>query len=189
MSRKFSRIIRSIWKDNDFRHLSPEAQHLYFVLISDPKLTYAGVTDWRPEKISGRATGWTADQVAAAGAELAEALFIVIDDDTEEVGIRTFHRNDECLAVPNMSRAVIDAYDQVESPTISGVIIHELTRLREQQPSLPGWNNIGSFLDDHAAIDPTTLVADAPIPDGMDDATPEQIERLRNELENAGAPF
>jgi hypothetical protein len=157
MSRKFSRIIRSIWKDNDFRGLTPEAQHLYFVLISDPKLTYAGVTDWRPEKISGRANGWTADQVAQAGHELANALFIVIDDDTEEVLIRTFHRNDECLSVPNMSRAVIDAYETVESPTISGVIIHELTRLHEQQPSLPGWNNIGTFLNDYHAIDPGTL--------------------------------
>ena len=171
MSRKFSRIIRSIWKDKDFRDLSPEAQHLYFVLISDPKLTYAGVADWRPEKISGRATGWTADDVEAAGHELAQHLFVIIDDDTEEVGIRTFHRNDECLAVPNMAKAVIDAYDQVESPTISAVIIHELTRLHEQQPNLPGWNNIGTFLTDHEAVDPATLVHDAPV------------------LEPAGAPF
>lgn len=157
MSREYARLLPAIWSNPDFKTLTPMAQHLYLYLFSQPDVSYAGVTDWRPKRIARHAAGWNTDDVEAAGQELADALFIIIDDDTEEALIRTFHRNDGCLRIPNMAAAVTKAYLSVASDQIKGVIIHELRRLHTDQPGLAGWKNIGSFLDDYPAVDPATL--------------------------------
>jgi len=45
MAREFAKIKASIWQDDDFRALPVEAQHLYFVVLTDPDLSYCGVAD------------------------------------------------------------------------------------------------------------------------------------------------
>ena len=46
--RDYAQVRLSIWNDDDFRELSPAAQWLYFLLLTHPTLTSAGVGDWRP---------------------------------------------------------------------------------------------------------------------------------------------
>jgi len=155
MARDHARIWLSIWSDDDFRALPPEAQHLYFVLVTSPSLNYAGVADWRPGRIAANAAGWTAAAVRSAGDWLVRGLYIVIDEDSEEVLCRSFIKNDGLLKNPNIAVSMSLAFGGVASPTLRGVIVHELKRLHDAEPDLKGWPKVASLLD-RKSIDPAS---------------------------------
>lgn len=134
MARDRANINTDIWNDDDFRSLSAGAQLLYFQLLTSATLTYAGVADWRPNRLAALASGRSASEVRSAGEELSEGLYIVTDEDTEEVLIRSFMKHDGLLQKPNVAKAMVKAYDRVYSLTLKGVIVHELNRLHEQFP-------------------------------------------------------
>lgn len=134
--RSYAQLNIAIWNDDDFRALTPQAQHLYFLLLSHPTLSYCGVGDWRPARIARMAAGWTAADVQRAGAELVDGLFIVVDEDTEEFLVRTFVKNDPLMRQRNLGVSMARAYSTVASDGIRGVIVHELRRLESTSPGL-----------------------------------------------------
>lgn len=158
MARDHARIDLEIWNDDDFRELSPRAQHLYLVLLTSPTLSYCGVCDWRPSRILPLAGGWTRDGLEAAAEELAEKLYIVVDEGTEEVLVRSFVRNDGLMKQPKMAVAMAKAFAAVASKSIRGVVAHELKRLHEDQPDLNGWGEKwkAAELLSKDSIDPST---------------------------------
>lgn len=139
--RKYAQLNIAIWNDDDFRALTPAAQHLYFLLLSHPTLSYCGVGDWRPARIAHMANGWEAQDVERAGAELVDRLFIVVDEDTEEFLVRTFVRNDPLMRQRNLGVSMARAYSTVASDEIRGVIVHELRRLEKAHPELKGFDS------------------------------------------------
>jgi hypothetical protein len=156
MARDHARIQTSIWIDDDFLDLTPPAQHLYMVLCTQLKLSFCGVFDWRPGRIAQLSQGWTTGQVERAAAELAKNLYIVIDDDAEEVLVRSFIRNDGLLSSPNITKAMFTAYSAAMSRDIRGVIVHELKRLHNENPALKGWEICKDLLGKRS-IDPSEL--------------------------------
>lgn len=140
MAREFAQIKLAIWADDDWRDLSPLARYLYLTLLTSPTLSHCGVADWRPARI-GALNGMTPDEVEHYGAELVEALYLVIDESSEEVLIRSFVRNDGLMKQPKMAVAMASAHAAVASQDIRGVIVHELNRLREDMPTLSGWGS------------------------------------------------
>jgi hypothetical protein len=157
MAREFAKVRLSIWDDDDFRDITPAEQHLYFVLLTSYELTYCGVGDWRPARIAGHAKGWAAEQVVATAAGLIEKLYLVVDDATEEVLVRSFIRHDEILKQPKMAIAMARAHAKVASSTLRGVIVHELNRLHAEEPDLKGWSE-KAVLDllPKSSVDPST---------------------------------
>ena len=155
--RSYAQIKFTIWNDDDFRDLPPAAQHLYFVLLTDPGLTYAGTGDWHPGKIAARAAGWTAEQVKDAAALLIHRLYILVDEDTEEFLIRSFIRNDDLLKQPKLSVSMANARAAIASRGIRGVVVHELKRLHEECPELAAFKQ-DAVRDamDNPSIDPST---------------------------------
>jgi hypothetical protein len=147
MAREHARVKLSIWEDDDFRALPSDAQHLYFVLMTSPKLDYAGVTDWRPSRIAPLVADWTVDRVEQAAQILAENLYIIIDDESEEVLLRSFVRNDELLESPNMAVAMRKAHAGIASGALRSIIVHELVRLYKDKPDLKGWAKVSELLD------------------------------------------
>lgn len=139
MANDYARVMRSIWGDDDFRDLPHDAQWLYFHLLTSPALTYCGVTDWRPARIAALTHDLTADDIEAASVELEGNLFTVVDRDSEEVLVRTFVRHDGLMAVWNMAAAMAKAHSAVVSKALRGVIVHELKRLKDDEPDLKGW--------------------------------------------------
>lgn len=139
--RDFAQIRLSIWNDDDFRALTPPAQHLYFILISHHTLSYCGVGDWRPGRLAAQSSGWTRDAVNEAAAELIDRLFIVVDEDTEEFLVRSFVRNDPLMKQKNLGTSMARAFAGVTSQGIRGVIVGELLRLRDESPNLAGWKS------------------------------------------------
>lgn len=154
MPREHARVKLTIWDDDDFRDLSPAAQHLYLVLMIHPKLDYCGVTDWRPARLAQFAGGWTAEAVEIAAQELSEALYIIIDTDSEEVLLRSFVRNDELLESPNMAVAVRKAHTAIASGALRGIVVHELRRLRDDKPELKGWDKLADTIK-KPSLDPS----------------------------------
>jgi hypothetical protein len=146
MARTFAMTRVAIWGDDEFLDLSPMAQWLYWHLMSHPDLSYCGVTDWRPGRIVPKAAGLTLEVVESAADELAEARYIVIDEGTEEVLIRSFMRNDGLLKQTNMGAAVAKAYAAVASREIRGVVVHELKRLRDENTSWTSWKALAEVL-------------------------------------------
>ncbi|WP_052684580.1 hypothetical protein [Lentzea aerocolonigenes] len=129
MSREHARILTAIWRDDDFRALSPEAQRLYFLLLSQPTINQAGVL---PLTVSRWARGCSATDVAdieAALAELDRARFALVDADTDEVLVRAFMRKDGVAKQPNVLKAAFRFALAVESPRLRAVLADELRRL------------------------------------------------------------
>lgn len=156
MAREHARIQTAIWIDDDFLDLTPEAQHLYQVLTTQMKLSFCGVWTWHPGRISQFARGWTPARVEEAAAELSENLYIVIDEATGEVLVRSFIRNDGLLSSPNITKAMYRTFADVGSRTLKAVIVHELKRLHAEQPLLKGWDSCGDLLTKRS-IDPREL--------------------------------
>ena len=172
MARNFARIDVTIWMDEDFRDLPPEAQHLYFILWTHPKLSYCGVVDWRPAKLSSLAGGWSREDVNRAAGVLSDRLFIVLDADTEECLIRSWAKHDGLIKEPRMTVSFVNSYADVASRTLQGVIVHEARKLRDAQPTLAGWvkPQMVALLTKHdidpasLALAPTCLLYTSPSP-------------------------
>lgn len=169
MSREFASINVGIRKDRDWRALPGPAQLLYWTLWAHPDLSYCGVLDWRPGRIGASTDGVTADDVRLVAQCLEARYFVVIDEDTEECLIRSWVRFDGLLKQPRLSVSFANAYAGVESEVISGVIVHEIAKLREAQPDLAAWSK-SQVLDILAqpSVDPRSReVPGDPFPQGF----------------------
>ena len=93
----------------------------------------------QPKKLAGRAKGWAVPLVEQAAEELAKERYIVIDEGTEEVLIRSYIRNDEVMKQPNLVVAMVGAFAGVASREIRGVIRDEVWRLSVDAPELSCW--------------------------------------------------
>lgn len=139
MARERASINVDIWSDDDFRALTGAAQSLYFKLTSHPKLDYCGVTDFHPGRLAAMSNEMTADDVMIAAAELSDTFFIVIDQDTDEVLVRSFLRWDGLLKQPRLAVSAAKAYGAIASNKIRAVVVHELQRYKRENPELGAW--------------------------------------------------
>ncbi len=165
--RDYAMVHTSIWADDDFRGLTIPGQWLYEALLTAPSLSHAGVADWRPKRLAALTSGTTIRDIEAAGAELAAARFVVIDEDTEEVLVRTFIRWDGLMKKPNMAVAMAKAWAGIASKVLRGVVVHELHRLQVDQPELHGWAHPNSKAKvsevlDQERVDPAGVPAWTP---------------------------
>ena len=137
--RNYAQIQLAIWNNDDFRALTANAQHLYFMLISHPSLMQCGVGDWRPARLARFVSDWTREDVERAAGELMDRLFILVDPETEEFLVRSYIRNDGFMKQPNMGVALARSLAEVGSETLRGVVVHELNRLHGDRPELKGF--------------------------------------------------
>lgn len=142
MARDRANIKSSLLADEHWRLLTHGAQWLYKYLLVSPTLNLCGVADWRPARIAAAARDVdTADVLVWAG-ELSTEFFIVIDEETEEVLIRSFFRHDGILAQPNPMKGAAREFAAVASSRLRGAISFELRRLREEYPDGVGQANV-----------------------------------------------
>ena len=134
MAREYAKVYVSIWDDPDFLALTPAAQGLYFRLLTDATLTMCGVADWRPNRIAKSSAGSTTATVRKAAAELEGHRFIVTDDDTEEVLVRSFVRHDGILKSPNMVKAMVAAWRGTGSHKIKAAVSTEIRKGFDEVP-------------------------------------------------------
>lgn len=138
MARDYGRIKITIWQDEDFAALTTKAQQLYFYLATQSRLDMAGVVQWRPRMAAKSARDLTPDTVAEALQELEAGYYVLHDDETEELLVRSFIRNDEVLKSPNLAVAMVKAWRGVDSEILRQVIAFEVDRLASEDSSLKG---------------------------------------------------
>lgn len=131
LSRKEARVFTSIWKDEDFTVLPRSAQWFYFFLLSQPDLSYCGVLALRPGRWVRKAGDLTLDSIAGDLTALAggERPFVVVDEETGEVLVRSLIRHDGIWKMPNIMKAAREAAESVESDAIRAALLAELERI------------------------------------------------------------
>lgn len=132
MARSYAKVRTDMWGDDDWRTLSTGAQWLYMFLLSSASLTNVGVVDWRPARIAAKVGDADAAAIRARAGELEQGRFVFVDEQTEEVLIRSFLRHDGVLANPNMWKSIGGAFAELGSSRLRGILADEARRLRDE---------------------------------------------------------
>lgn len=144
MARDHARIKLSMWDDPDFLALRVVEQHAYWALVSHKGLSRCGVTTYIPAHFEHLARDLTPVKFTAAVKGLRASRFVVIDDRTQELLVRSYVRHDGVFDRENMGKAVGTAFQAVISPRIKEAIGDELARLMGDRPDLPGWKGLAA---------------------------------------------
>lgn len=129
MARGHGRILTSIWEDEDFINLEEQDQRFYLFLISQPNLNHAGLLDLTLRRWSRKSRGLTVSELEKRITVLDEARFIVVDDDTEELLIRSFVRNDGVWRMPKVMGAMVSGALEISSKRLQRALIAEMDRI------------------------------------------------------------
>ena len=129
MSRSHARIVTTIWIDQDWRQLNAAAQWLYMTILTQPDLSYAGTLSVNVGKWAKMASGTTPGDVQAWLRSLADARFVVLDEDSDELMVRSFIRNDGVAKQPKILMSACRSARTVVSPDIRAELAFELARI------------------------------------------------------------
>lgn len=131
MARSYAKILLSIWSDPDFIDRTVNAKLAYFALVSQPKLTPAGCIALQPSKWAKTVTNGDSEAILNALHELLVYRFVLIDDDTEELLVRSFIRHDGGTRNPNLRKSILSAVSNIESPDLRAAAEVEFRRALE----------------------------------------------------------
>lgn len=129
MARGHGRILTSIWEDTDFLALDEREQRLYLFLISQPNLNHAGLLDLTLRRWARKARGLTVAELEKRIGRLEETSFVVVDDDTEELLIRSFVRNDGVWRMPKVMGAMVSGALEISSRKLQQALLCEMNRI------------------------------------------------------------
>ena len=128
MARSFGRLFASIWDDEDFRAVPVPGRLMYAFLVSQPDLDHAGVIPLRERR-------WSHD-LALPVSDITECIkglsasrFVVVDEDTEELLVRSLIRRDEIWKQPNVFKSAASSAVAVKSAAIKNALLGEIRRL------------------------------------------------------------
>lgn len=170
--RQYALIHRAILDDPSWRCLTRSQQNLYLLLLLKLPTNLCGVVDWRPKKLAVNASDMTVETIEADAVVLEKKLYIVRDEDTDEVLIRSFLRNDAPLKSSKTAIAVRSSYTDTASSKLRGVIVFELQRLYKEQRDWQGWDQVRDLLD-LPSIDPRRIVS------GGEEAVSDALKRYQ----------
>lgn len=119
MARTRATLHISMWNpDSHFRFLTSGAQRLYFLILTQGDLSLCGITALTVERWSRLASDTKVPQIRKALSELVEQRYLVVDEDTQEVWVRTFTVHDGVLRQPNMVVSMCKDFDAIQSGPI-----------------------------------------------------------------------
>ncbi|TLK56290.1 hypothetical protein [Glutamicibacter sp. V16R2B1] len=139
MARDRANLRTDMISDDHYRALNRDEQWLYKLLLIHPSLSYAGVADWRPGRLASTAANTTAADVRAIGEGLQSKYFIYVDEDTEEVFIRSFVKHDGLLKQYRLPISMANDYAGISSRPIREFFIYELQKIHRKSPELKAW--------------------------------------------------
>ena len=122
----------SIWVDDEFTALPAASQRLYVLILSQPAVTLCGVIQPAFKRWATFAPDTPAADIAAAARTLQERGFIDIDDDTDELLIRSFVRHGVALESENAIVGMSKAFDTIHSKVLRKVVIEELRKVAHE---------------------------------------------------------
>lgn len=129
MAREHGRILCRIWHDQEFTAHTMVQEWMYFTLLAQANVTNCGVLPLTVKRWSKLASDATPEVIREALSVLERSGFLAVDEDTEEVLVRTFIRNDGVLKLPNVFKNALKQARQIESKRLRNVLAGELRRL------------------------------------------------------------
>ena len=129
MGRSHARIFTVIWDDPDFLALSGMAQRCYLMLLSQPNLGHAGVLPTTVRRWTLLCADEDEGRLRGALAELAGCRFVVIDERTEELLVRSLIRNDGVWKQPKVLAVAITEAASIRSAVLRATVAEELGRI------------------------------------------------------------
>lgn len=124
MARAQGVIKTSVWEpDSEFRTLTPQAQWVYLMLVSQPQINNLGLLAYTPLKWARLAEGLTVDTVEAAVGELEKRWFVLVDRAASELLVRTFIKHDGTWKHPYLIKSARKLIREVESGEIRDNLI------------------------------------------------------------------
>ncbi|ASR80668.1 replication initiation protein [Arthrobacter phage Piccoletto] len=139
--RTFGKIKLSAQSDPDWRGLSHTAQWLYWSLVGSESLTACGAMDYKPKHLQALSPTMNVAGVEAAMDELRAQKYVVLDEETDELLLRSYVRNDDVVLNKNMMVAVIKAWRKLASLKLRSVVVFELLRLKQEHPQAGIWEH------------------------------------------------
>lgn len=147
MARDHARIRLSLWGDPDFRALTADAQRVYMMAMTAPDLALTGVVPFTLRRWARAASDTTPERLRTALVELQARRYVLVDEDTEELFVRSFMRHDGCLKSPNLRKNIGRNAEAIYSPKILAAFLIELHRLRSEQQGSNPWPELTALLD------------------------------------------
>ena len=123
MARTHARILTTAWHDPAFTELTTGEQWTFFMLISQADISNCGVIAYRPKRWARLAGGLDTVTLEENLAQLEARGMVMIDEETDELWIRSFVKNDGILKHPNMIRSMRAAFGQVMSDAIRAAFL------------------------------------------------------------------
>jgi hypothetical protein len=158
---RHGRILTSIWEDDEFKRLAAAEQRLYLFLLSQANVNHAGLLPVTLKRWASKAPDLTVATIEQQLAVLEEARFVVLDDESEELLIRTFIRNDGVWRQPNVMAAAVSAAGDISSLKLRRALLVEMERLPLEQlsdePSAKGGPSVRAQIRAHVAQMRTVL--------------------------------
>lgn len=152
MARSEARLKFGIWRSG-LDGLSKDAKLMYAVLLTEPTLNHCGVGAVRLSRWA-RDASMSLEETEKALSELADSQHVLIDEDTEEVFVRSFMRNDEVEKQPYVLKGALREAVQASSPAIRLSIAGELRKMAPRRAD--GVSKLGgkvTYPDPHATAD------------------------------------
>lgn len=121
MARRYAPLLTSTWQNKDFMALSSAAQRLYLVALSQQNISWCGVVSFTARRWATYSTSESARSVTKAATELVDADLIVLDEDTEELWVRSFMKHN-VVGQPKLTQAATREFAEVHSDRIREAI-------------------------------------------------------------------
>lgn len=137
MARAYAPVRVSVWNDDDFIALTDTAQRVYFLINSQRDINYAGIVPYMPSRWAKLAKNTSAAKIRNAIAELAAARFVLLDQHTEELWVRSFIKHNGVLSSPNLVKAMKSAYENTASLAIKQGIWQQVPNEQRQGMTNP----------------------------------------------------
>lgn len=150
MARQYAPLHTDIWQDETFVGMSAHAQRLYLLAISQPNITWVGTVPFTAKRWAKFAQGTTPKVIADAAAELVRAGLVLLDEDIEEMWVRSFVKYN-ATTQPKLRKAAQHEYKKILSGTIRQAAIEAypwLAQTNDQRQDLDDGQH-GDQPDDH----------------------------------------
>jgi hypothetical protein len=172
MSRSYAQIKVSIWDDSgDFIDLGPYAKLLYLHLISRRDLSLAGHLVVRHQRWADACFGGRADTSVTALNDLRSRGYVIVDQRTGELLVRTFIRHDNGWRNSKIRKAIEGAIERIESAELSTVARVQLAHSTKLSTAHEGGEPSETNDQQDRASDTRSDGTSDGVPDGVPDST------------------
>jgi hypothetical protein len=150
MARSHGVLKTEVWEPgSELRRRTLHAQWAYVMLISQPQINNCGIVPYVPEKWVRYAANLNPDTLHQAIDELQQHRFVIVDQDTGELLIRTFIKHDRIWRQPNLIKSARKQWHEIESDQLREILVtlhpwldddrptRSVTVWEEQRPSEP----------------------------------------------------